>query len=475
MKYIDVKTASEKWNITERRVTYLCRNGRIEGAKKEAGLWLIPSNSVKPEDGRKNKIKTLTTTIENLPLPIGVSNYIELVENYYYVDKTLMIKDFLDSRPKISLFTRPRRFGKTLTMDMLKTFFEISENDTSVYFKDKNIWNCGEKYRKEQGKYPVISVTFKDIKYSTWEQSFTAIRDVIVEEYKRHIYILDSNKCNDYDKKYFLNIINQSITEVELAGAFSNLSKMLNIHHNKPAIIIIDEYDTPIHQGFSAGYYDLVVNFMRNLLSGACKDNSNLAFGFLTGIMRVAKESIFSGLNNLAIHSILDTKFSEYFGFTKYEILSMAAYYNSSDKYEEICRWYNGYKFGNNNIFNPWSVINYFYNSCKPKAYWQSTGDNSIIKQLIENSNNETYDNLYTLLQGNVISSYIDSSVIYPEIMSNTSTVFSFLLSAGYLKVINTDNMQDENGIYDLAIPNKEISYVYEKEILSLIPSTKNN
>lgn len=469
MKYINVRTAAKNWNLTEQRVTLLCRNGRIPGVLKQSGVWYIPTNAQNPGDARHNKKIIPIIKTPRLPLPIGISNYIELVENYYYVDKTLMIKEFLDERPKVSLFTRPRRFGKTLAMDMFKTFFEISEIDNSKYFKDKNIWNCGSKYQNEFGKYPVISVTFKDIKYSTWEDAFEAIRDTIANEYHRHIYLLDSDKCSEYDKKYFRSVMEKDITPVGLTSAFKNLSYMLKTHHNQASIVIIDEYDTPIQKGYSEGYYQQMVDFIRNLLSGVLKDNPNLAFGFMTGILRVAKESIFSGLNNLTIHSILDTKYSKFFGFTIEEIKALCSYYGMEANYKELCDWYNGYYFGNNDIFNPWSVLNYFYNDCTAKAYWQSTGDNSIIRQIVSESDDETAENLRKLLQKESISTYIDTSVIYPEIKNNPTTIYSFLLAAGYLKTIKKDFLPDGNFICDIAIPNKEILYVYEKEILSAL------
>ena len=469
MNYMDVKTAASKWELTERRITTLCRDGRIEGAKKEKGVWLVPEDAEKPTDGRTNKFAKAVKTITKLPLPIGESDFKKLVDSYYYVDKTLMIKEFIDSKPKVSLFTRPRRFGKTLAMGMLQTFFEISDTDNSKYFKDKIIWSCGEKYRKEFGKYPVIFVTFKDIKFPTWEQTYTAIREIIAKEFLRHDVILASDKCNEYEKDYFRKVVDGSISEVSMSRALSELSHMLQKHYNQSAVIIIDEYDTPIQQGYTGGYYEQIIGFMRNLLSGAFKDNSNLAYGFLTGILRVAKESIFSGLNNLTVHSIMDEKYSEYFGFTADEVREMAEYYEVADKYDDICEWYDGYRFGNEDIFNPWSVINYFYNNCTAKAYWQSTGDNSIIRQIVAEADSETADNLRKLLQGEIVSSYVDTSVIYPEIKSNPTTIYSFLLAAGYLKTVKKDDIPDGSSICDVAIPNKEIFYVYEREILSAL------
>ena len=469
MNYIDVKTAASRWSLTERRITMLCRNGRIAGARKDGGIWLVPQDAEKPIDGRKTKSIYGTNATTKLPLPIGESDFKKLVENYYYVDKTLMIKEFIDSKPKVSLFTRPRRFGKTLAMGMLQTFFEISDEDHSIYFKDKIIWKCGEKYRKEFGKYPVIFITFKDIKFPTWEQTYTAIREIIANEYLRYEILLTGDRCNSYEKEYFRKIVDGSISEVSMSRALSELSRMLRKHYNQSAVIIIDEYDTPIQQGYTGGYYDQIIGFMRNLLSGAFKDNNNLAYGFLTGILRVANESIFSGLNNLAVHSVLDDKYSEYFGFTADEVRAMTEYYDVADKYNDICEWYDGYRFGNKEIFNPWSVINYFYNNCTVKSYWQSTGDNSIIRQIVSEADNETADNLRKLLQGEIISSYLDSSVIYPEIKSSPTTIYSFLLSAGYLKTINKDDIFEDDLIWNIAIPNKEIFYVYEKEILSAL------
>ena len=220
MSYMDVKTAADRWELTERRITTLCRDGRIAGAKKEAGLWLIPDDAEKPVDGRRNKFTRAMKATAKLPLPIGVSDFKELVSGYYYVDKTLMLKEFIDFKPKVSLFTRPRRFGKTLAMDMLKTFFEVSDTDTSRYFKNKKIWSCGEEYRREQGKYPVIFVTFKDIKFAAWEQTYTAIREIIANEYLRHDVLLTSDKCNEFEKDYFRKVVDGTITEVSMARAF---------------------------------------------------------------------------------------------------------------------------------------------------------------------------------------------------------------------------------------------------------------
>lgn len=403
---------------------------------------------------------------QKLPLPIGVSNYCLAVSEYYYIDKTMMIKDFIDERPMVTLFTRPRRFGKTLNMDMLRTYFERSDRDTSVYFRDKKIWSCGQKYRDYQGRYPVIFLTFKDVKFDTWEETFAALRDIFAKEAQRHKELLSSEKCDGYSRKVYERLVNGSATEVELSSALLDLSAMLHSHYDVAPVIIIDEYDTPIQQGHSEDYYDKSIRFMRNLFSGGFKDNSHLSFGFLTGILRVAKESIFSGMNNLSINSVLDNKYSAYFGFTADEVREMAAYYGAADKYDEICQWYDGYLFGKTEIFNPWSVVSYFSNKCEPRPFWVSTGSNDVIGEVLAVADNEIYDRLTSLVNGETFTTFIDTDVIYPQIKSNPSTIYSFLLMTGYLKVLNTSLSFNGDFLCEVALPNREISLVYNKEIL---------
>lgn len=472
---MSVKEAARLWNISERRVSTLCKEGKIDGAKKQGKSWTIPIDAAKPSDSRiKNGQYKRMERPKNLPLPIGISDYRLASTEYYYIDKTLMIKDFIDERPMVSLFTRPRRFGKTLNMDMLRTYFEKTSKDTSIYFRDKKIWSCGKKYRDYQGKYPVIFVTFKDIKFNTWEETFEAIKDVFAKEAARHIELQTSDKCNDYEKKNFEILLSGEANEVELSNALLDLSSMLHKHHGIAPIIIIDEYDIPIQQGHMRNYYDKVILFMRNLFSGGLKDNKHLSYGFLTGILRVAKESIFSGLNNLTIHSVLDNKYSAYFGFTSEEIKEMADYYGAADKYEEITEWYDGYRFGKTDIFNPWSVINYFNNECEPRAFWQSTGSNDIIGEIIREADKEIYEKLTSLVNGETFTTYIDTGVIYPQIKNNPSTVYSFLLVAGYLKAIKTTPSFNGDFMCEVRLPNREISLVYHKEILQQLDNIIN-
>ena len=465
--YITAKEAAERWGLSERRVTTLCREERIYGSKKEGRSWMIPEMAEKPSDNRVKSGNYIQKAEEKLKLPIGVSDYRIASTEYYYVDKTMLIKEFLDERPMVSLFTRPRRFGKTLNMDMLRVFFEKTEEDTSIYFRDKKIWACGEKYQAYQGKYPVIFLSFKDVKCDNWEETKRNLTDIIRAEYERHEELLDSEDCSIYDKKYIQNILNNEADDVDWVRSLLNLSRMLHEHHKVAPIIIIDEYDTPIQQGHVNGFYNEVVMFMRNFFSGGLKDNRHLSFGFMTGILRVAKESIFSGLNNLKLNSVLDERYGQYFGFTPEEVRMMVRYYGVPEKYGEICDWYDGYRFGGYEIFNPWSVISYFNNECKPKAFWQFTGSNDIIEDILENAPEDVYEKLYQLMQGESILSYIDTAVIYPQIKDNPSSIYSFLLVTGYLKADFVDSSYGEDYVCRVSLPNKEISFVYSKEVLA--------
>ena len=456
MEYLSCSDASKAMGFSVRRIQQMCKNGELPGAIKEGRKWLIPDETIHMNHFAKNK-----------SLPIGVSDFKLATTGYYYVDKTLMIRDFLDKKPMVSLFTRPRRFGKTLNMDMMRVFFEKTNEDTSVYFKDKQIWQCGNYYTKHQGQYPVIFLTFKDIKSMTWEETFQKIRRLISLEFIRHNELETSSVLTSYEKEQYHLLAGDTGDEVDCQMGLQLLSLLLHKHYGRECIIIIDEYDTPIQQGHTCNFYPEIVNFMRNFFSGGLKDNPHLAFGFLTGILCVAKESIFSGMNNLKTYSILDDGYSSYFGFTEKEVKDMLRYYGKDDKYNELSEWYDGYRFGNTEIFNPWSVINYISDNCFPKAFWQSTGSNEIIGEIIQTATPEITKDLYKLLCGEKIATYIDTGVIYPEVQNNPYSIYSFLLVAGYLKIANIYPQSDGNFMCDVAIPNKEITFVYEKEVLN--------
>ena len=476
VKMKSCKQIAREWNLSERTINDLCKKGKISGAIKSGRRWQIPDNAVRPVDGRVSNRRYIKKkdTCEKKSLPIGISDYVRAQSEYYYVDKTMMIKEFLDRKPLVSLFTRPRRFGKTLNMDMLRVFFEISEDDTSKYFKDKAIWKCGEEYQSHQGKYPVIFLTFKDVKFDTWEATIGKIRGLVQEEYGRHQEIIDSDKISAYEKKYFEKMLDGTANEVELTSALDKLSKMLDAYYGKAPVIIIDEYDTPIQEGYAKDFYEEIIGFMRNFFSGAFKDNKNLSYGFLTGILRIAQESIFSGLNNLTVNSVMDKEYDRYFGFTHEEVTNMLSYYRIFEKESELKEWYDGYFFGDTEIYNPWSVINYISKGCIPQAYWVNTGKNEILEDVLKAATDDIIEKLYSLLQNETVIARIDQNVIYRSLAEDPANIYSLLLVAGYLKASRKELQADGSYLCEVSIPNREIASVYKSEILSHLLQMKH-
>lgn len=465
-----VKTCKQialEWGISERTVTNLCKTGKIPGAGKDGKSWQIPDDAVRPIDKRIVSGKYVNRKAQRKTLPIGISDYVRAQSEYYYVDKTLLIREFLDQRPLVSLFTRPRRFGKTLNMDMLRVFFEISEEDTSIYFKDKAIWKCGGKYTKHQGKYPVIFLTFKDVKFDSWEATLGKIRGILQAEFGRHMELLESEMTGEYEKEFFIRVMDESATEVDLTSALEKLSKMLAAHYGTAPVIIIDEYDTPIQEGYAKDFYDEIIGFMRNFFSGAFKDNKYLSYGFLTGILRVAQESIFSGLNNLSVNSVMDDEYDSFFGFTYPEVHQMMEYYGVTDKETELKDWYDGYLFGSKEIYNPWSVVNYISKGCIPQAYWVNTGRNEVLEDVLKAATDDIEEKLHDLLQGKKVVARIDQNVLYRSLSEEPDNIYSLLLVAGYLKAPKKELQADGTYLCEISIPNREIAAVYKSEILS--------
>ena len=404
-----------------------------------------------------------------LPLPVGTTNYKKICEDSYYVDKTLLIKEILDEKVNVALSTRPRRFGKTLNMDMLRTFFEKTAEDTGRYFQDKKIWQQGEKYTSQQGQYPVIFLSLKDIKARKWQYAFDALKYIISVEYMRHAELKRSSELEEADIELYNRIVKNQAGSMEYVFSLQALSRMLHQHHKQAPVIIIDEYDTPIQEGFVNGYYDDAVEFIRSFFSAALKDNPHARQIVMTGILRIAKESIFSGLNNIRVFSVLDKKFSEFFGFTTSEVQQMAAYYEQTDKLPELKAWYDGYKFGDTEIFNPWSVINYFSNNCQAMPYWVQTSANTIIQEILKTYNDDTYRNLHALLGKTEVQSIVRTNIIYPKLKEPQTNILGFLLMTGYLKSTGTELDARGDYICRLSIPNKEIKTIYYNEILSLL------
>ncbi|MDO4961552.1 MAG: AAA family ATPase [Eubacteriales bacterium] len=501
------KQIAYEWKLAERTINYMCKTGKITGAVKDGKSWQIPDDAARPADKRVTSGRYISKkALENndgavsgtaasgsaladaaasgtavsgsaaadnarprLPLPIGISDYVRASEEYYYVDKTMLIKHFLDRRPLVTLFTRPRRFGKTLNMDMLRVFFEISEEDTSRYFKDKAIWSCGSAYTAHQGKYPVISLSFKDVKFGSWKDTADKIGGLLQAEFGRHRELHESPFIQDYEKKYFHRILNGEASEVELSGALEKLSQMLTEHHGRAPVIIIDEYDTPIQVGYTFGFYNDIISFMRNLLSGAFKDNKYLSYGFLTGVLRAAQESIFSGLNNLNVDTVMDDEYASFFGFTGAEVRELLWYYGAEDKEAELKAWYNGYLFGHTEVYNPWSVINYIAKGFVPQAYWVNTGRNELLEEVLGNAAEDVAEKLFLLLQGRSVIAGIDQNVVYRSLPEEPAGIYSLLLVAGYLKALKKELLPDGRYLCEVSIPNKEVTAVYKTEVLSYL------
>lgn len=299
---------------------------------------------------------------KKLPVPNRITDYRKISSAYYYVDKTLLIRDFIDERPLVSLFTRPSGFGKSLNMDMLRVFFERAEEDTSVYFRDKRIWKCGKEYQEYQGKYPVIYMSFETVRVETWEKAYELIYKIIREEFERHKKLLQNEKISSYQKKYMEKMLNGEVSVVDVSCALLHLSHMLRLDYGVAPIVIIDEYDVPLLLGRAHGYYDKVVSLMDILLSSGLKDNSHLAYGFLSGVMSIARWNSLTELNNVIEYSILDNRYSDYFGFTNEEVQTMLDYYGASEKYGEFREWDVGYSLGEKEIFNPKSVVEHLCN-----------------------------------------------------------------------------------------------------------------
>ena len=404
------------------------------------------------------------------PLPIGVEFFEEFKKNdYFYVDKTLFIKELLDKKGKVNLFTRPRRFGKTLTLDMLRCFFE--EGADPGLFSGLKIMEAGEKYTSMMGKYPVIFLTLKSAKTGDEKSAFEALRYVLAREFDRHSFILDCEMISEQDKADFMRFRDRKPEPLEYKDSIKFLCESIKKATGKDTIILIDEYDVPLESSFYDGYYDHMVSFIRSLFEGALKTNTALEFAVITGCLRISKESIFTGLNNLKINSILTNNYGEYFGFTDEEVQKTLEIYELSDRYEEVRNWYNGYDFGGKNVYNPWSTIYYVddhvaKHDAFPVSYWANTSSNSIVRDLIERADGGTKAEIEKLIEGGSIEKPVHEDITYGEIYKEQDNLWNFMFFTGYLKIIS---QRFENDILyaTLVIPNRETRYIYSQKILS--------
>ncbi len=403
-------------------------------------------------------------------LPIGISDFKKLIEDgYYYVDKTLFIQELTEVAGEVLLITRPRRFGKTLNLSMLRYFFEKTNSDTSYLFANSSIWQQAD-YRSLQGQYPVISLTFKDIKEDTWESAYKKVREIIAKEFNRHLSIIQDSLSDYYLKKYIALSMEEADEESYSTSLFL-LTEVLHTYYKKRVIVLIDEYDAPIHEGYTHKYYPDVIKFFRSIFTSVFKDNVNLERGILTGILRAAKEGIFSGLNNLSSYTLTNTQFQDKFGFTQLEVQQLLQDRDLSDKLSDVQAWYNGYLCGKTTIYNPWSLLRCAQERGLLQLYWVNTSNNALIKSLIALADIGVKADLELLLMDKTIDKEIEEAVIFPNIEHSPTALWSLLLFAGYLTYTKLE-LQRGKTICTLAIPNEEIKILYESLIKNIFETT---
>lgn len=409
-------------------------------------------------------------------LPIGVDNFAKVIEEgYCYVDKTLLIKELLDLKGEVNLFTRPRRFGKTLNLSMLRYFFEDTEDKEKNarnrrLFHGLKIMEAGEEYVRQMGMYPVINLNLKSAKQPSFSSAYAKIRQEIAEEFKRHYYVLESDSVDPEDKNLFQKIASGEGDYDHYSGALKFLSKCLCQATGKKTVIMMDEYDVPLENAYFKGFYENMVDFIRSLFESALKTNDYLQFAVITGCLRISRESIFTGLNHLRIISVLDERYSEHFGFTEPEVLQMMMDYGVERRFGTMKEWYDGYVFGNTEVYNPWSVINYLYDLCAnvdafPRPYWINTSSNSIVKDMIRRADRETKGQIETLLGGGTLDMQVHEEVTYEDMRGLGENLWNFLYFTGYLTKEEI-YFKDKYIMLKVRIPNTEITTIYENTIM---------
>jgi len=404
-------------------------------------------------------------------VPIGVEDYKEIIDyKNAYVDKTLLIREFWQDGGKVILTPRPRRFGKTLNLSMLKYFFEKTDQDTSCLFKEMNIWNDSE-FHDLQGQFPVIFLTFKDIKAKSWELAYEELADLLIMNIEKLLTSICASLTFS-EQNWYERLVGRNATSADYTNSLFYTTTILERHYKKKVIVLIDEYDAPIIHAYLNNYYSEMIKFMEGLLSKVLKTNPALEKGFLTGITRIAKEGIFSGLNNLAVRTVLNIKYSDKFGFTQEEVDQLLVNYDFTHRKDEIKSWYDGYVFGNTNVYNPWSVLSCIDEGGDLRTYWANTSNNDLIRDLIASSSGAIKDDIELLLQGKVIvDKEIDESVPLRDIKNNIQGFWGLFLSTGYLTAIS-HTVIDDKYHYTLTLPNKEIALLYRELVTRAIDRT---
>ena len=386
-------------------------------------------------------------------VPVGIEDFKELIQDeYYYVDKTLLIDEMLMNKSKVTLFTRPRRFGKTLNMSMLKYFFDVKDKEENKKLFE-NLKVSDSEYMSEQGKYPVIFISMKDLKGNSWEETFNNLKSLISDlyaEFKDMREKMDERDKIKFDKIFYEEEKGSYGTSLKL------LSNYLYEYYGKSVIILIDEYDAPIINAFDKGYYNEAMDFFQTFYSSVLKTNNSLKYGVLTGITRIIKEGMFSGLNNLYVNTILSKDYSEYFGLLESEVIEMLEYFDMKYKIEEVREWYNGYIFGESKVYNPWSIVNYVRKK-EIKAYWANVSGNTFLENMIDYAGESVYEDLKRFTDGESIKKYISDGTTIKSLLSNDDEIWQLLLYSGYLTKAKNQEKESDSNIYNLKIPNKEI------------------
>ena len=406
-----------------------------------------------------------------LMLPTGIEDFKEIrTDGYYYVDKTALIEQVLDKRSKVTLFTRPRRFGKTLNMSMLRYFFETGTD--SKLFNGLHISQNTELCEKYMGKYPVIAISLKGVDADSYTKANAQIIKIINREARRHRFLLKSENLDSFDKELLTQLLSRQMEEDTITSSLQELTEVLEAHFSKKVVVLIDEYDVPLAKAYENGYYDKMVLLIRNLFGNVLKTNDSLAFAVLTGCLRIAKESIFTGLNNFKVYSITNTEFDETFGFTNEEVRKMLVYYGLDSHFEEVKAWYDGYRFGNADVYCPWDVVNYCEDhkentNAELQNYWMNTSGNEVIQHFVDSMNDPhmlTKSELELLVSGDTVVKQVDEMITYKELYSNIDNMWSTLFMTGYL----TQRGKEPDGRYHLAIPNREICDCMVRRVLAL-------
>lgn len=431
------------------------------------GVWRMPGACIVDRSGERK-------------LPIGFGDFDGVITRSVFVDKTALIADLIDSGYAVTLFCRPRRFGKTLNMTMMKSFFEIPVDgvNRAPMFEGLDVWEAADgRYRQHQGAYPVISLSMLTAKGMTWRQSYGALVNAIAGEYARHRYLLEDETLPDTDRDYFARIESLRASEADYLDSLKRLVVMLHRHHRRPVALLIDEYDAPIMAAYSApdgGYYDEAVSFIKPWLTAALKNNENmLAFACLTGVQRISKESIFSDLNNLTVNTALSTDFDEHYGFTAQEVRALGEYLGQRDFMDEARQWYDGYRFGKQDVYNPWSILNYFDQGCEPDVYWGNTSGNGVVGELIRNADAGTLDKVYALMSPDgEISAPLDLSLVFPDLGVKRDAIWSMLYLSGYLTTDDVSRPGRTDLLRRLRIPDLEIAFLYQSEIIERFAAT---